>query len=102
MAVRLSSEESNVRHPPISNVQLTNRFSDKHSQFTTTFPIYTMERKTTKVPIPAPQSPVGDGDPDELNEDLDWGAQTPREEEFETVTEEQWVRVNDQAPIWMR
>jgi heat shock protein beta len=61
-----------------------------------------MERKTTKVPIPAPQSPVSEGDEDELNDDLDSDVQTPREEEFESVTEEEWVRVNDKAPIWMR
>jgi len=71
--------------------------SDKHSQFATTFPIYIMERK--KAPI-APQSLVADGDPDELNDDLDSHDQTPREES-EMMTEE-WVRVNDKAPIWMR
>lgn len=27
---------------------------------------------------------------------------TPKEQEFETVVEEKWVRVNDKAPIWMR
>ena len=61
-----------------------------------------MERKTTKVPVPPPQSPVADGDPDELNDDLDSDNVTPKEEEFESVTEEQWIRVNDKAPIWMR
>lgn len=76
--------------------------SDKHSTFSTTFPIYILERKTTRVPVPAPESPVSDGDDDELNDDLDTDAQTPREESFETVIEENWVRVNDKAPIWMR
>ena len=61
-----------------------------------------MERKTSKVPIPAAQSPAADGDPDELNDDLLSDAQTPTEEDFESVTEEEWVRVNDKAPIWMR
>jgi len=75
---------------------------DKHSQFTTTFPIYIMERKNTKVPTPAPQSALTDGDPDELYDDLDSDMQTPVEEDFETVAEEEWVRVNDKAPIWMR
>lgn len=61
-----------------------------------------MERKTTKLPVPAPQSPAADGDPDELNDDLDSEDQTPKEEEFQSITEEEWVRVNDKAPIWMR
>ncbi|KAI9632990.1 putative cation-transporting ATPase [Dioszegia hungarica] len=75
---------------------------DKHSQFATTFPMYIMERKTTKIPIPPPQSPEADGDPDELNDDVDKDEQTPKEEEFETKVEEEWVQVNDKAPIWMR
>lgn len=77
-------------------------FSEKHSTFSTTFPIYILERKLTKVPVPAPESPVADGDPDELNDDLDGDEQTPKEEQFEEVLEENWVRVNDKAPIWMR
>lgn len=76
--------------------------SDKHSQFTTTFPIYIMERQTSKIPTPPPQSPVADGDADDLNDDLDSMDQTPREEEFEEITEHHWVRVNDKAPLWMR
>jgi heat shock protein beta len=74
--------------------------SDKHSTFSTTFPIYIKERKTTKIPVEAPQSPAADGDTDELNEDLETDAKTP--ETFETLVEEKWVRVNDKAPIWMR
>ena len=35
-----------------------------------------MERKTHSVPTPAPQSPTADGDPDELNNDLDSDEQT--------------------------
>ena len=61
-----------------------------------------MERKTTKIPIPPPQSPEADGDPDELNDDADKDEQTPKEEEFETKVEEEWLQVNDKAPIWMR
>ncbi|ORY34940.1 putative cation-transporting ATPase [Naematelia encephala] len=75
---------------------------DKHSTFSTTFPIYLKERKTVKVPTPAPESPVADGDPDELNDDLDSDDQTPKEDDFERITEENWVRVNDKAPLWMR
>lgn len=77
------------------------RSSEKHSQFSTTFPIYIQERKVTKVPIPPPQSPITD-DEDPLNDDMDTDDQTPKEEEFEDVISEEWVRVNDKAPIWMR
>ena len=56
----------------------------------------------TKVPVPAPESPVADGDPDELHDDLDEDAQSPKEDKFEEVWEEEWIRVNDKAPIWMR
>jgi len=54
------------------------------------------------VPIPAPESPEADGDDDPFNDDLDKDEQTPKEDEFEFVTEESWTRVNDKAPIWMR
>ncbi|WWC93052.1 uncharacterized protein L201_008016 [Kwoniella dendrophila CBS 6074] len=75
---------------------------EKHSTFSTTFPIYIKERKVTKIPIPAPQSPVEDGDPDEFADDLETDETTPKEESFEEITEENWIRVNDKAPIWMR
>ena len=74
--------------------------SDKHSTFSTTFPIYIKERKTTKVPI-APITPASE-DEDPLNDDLDNDEQSSAEQEYEEVTEEKWVRVNDKAPIWMR
>lgn len=79
---------------------ITHLRSDKHSTFSTTFPIYMLERKTTRVPVEAPQSPPADGDDDELNDDADTDNKTP--EAFETVVEEEWLRVNDKAPIWMR
>jgi heat shock protein beta len=61
--------------------------SDKHSTFSTTFPIYINEKQTSQKALEA--------DPEaEVDEDA--------EEQFETVTEDNWVRVNDKAPIWMR
>ncbi|WWC65635.1 uncharacterized protein I303_108255 [Kwoniella dejecticola CBS 10117] len=75
---------------------------EKHSTFSTTFPIYIKERKTSKIPVPPPQSPVEDGDPDKFADDLDTDETTPKEETFEEVQEESWIRVNDKAPIWMR
>jgi len=54
------------------------------------------------VPVPPRVSPEADGDEDPFNDDLDKDEQTPKEDEFEIVTEESWTRVNDKAPIWMR
>jgi heat shock protein beta len=59
-----------------------------------------LERKTTRVPVEGPQSSPADGDDDELNDDADTDNKTP--EAFETVVDEEWLRVNDKAPIWMR
>lgn len=74
--------------------------SDKHSTFSTTFPIYILERSTQDIPI-APKTPAGDG-PDELEDDLDTDDKSEKEvkTKYEWVSE--WVRVNDKAPIWMR
>jgi heat shock protein beta len=74
--------------------------SDKHSTFSTTFPIYILERSTKDIPI-APKTPVGDG-PDELEDDLESDDQSEKEvkTKYEWVSE--WIRVNDKAPIWMR
>jgi len=74
--------------------------SDKHSTFSTTFPIYILERSTKDIPV-APKTPIGDT-PDELEDDLDTDDQSEKEVKtrYEWVSE--WVRVNDKAPIWMR
>lgn len=69
-------------------------YSDKHSQFATTFPIYIKERKMVKVPI---ESDDEDGAEDDEQEDGE-----EKSGKFEYVNEANWVRVNDKAPIWMR
>lgn len=74
--------------------------SDKHSTFSTTFPIFIKERKTIEVPV-APVTPASD-DEDELNDDLDTDETSPAGTEYDEVTDEDWIRVNDKAPIWMR
>lgn len=66
-------------------------YSEKHSAFSTTFPIYIKEKKTSQVPI---ESEDEFDDEDAIVDE--------NEQKFETVTEEQWVRVNDKPPIWMR
>ncbi|WVQ75175.1 hypothetical protein IAR50_004785 [Cryptococcus sp. DSM 104548] len=62
---------------------------EKHSSFSTTFPIYVKERQVTKVPIESDNE--FDDDDDEVKQD-----------KFENVVEEKWVHVNDRPPIWMR
>lgn len=80
----------------------SDRVSDKHSTFSTTFPIYILERTTRDVPVPPPQSPKADGDPDEFEDDLETDDQSEREVKTKYEWVEEWVRVNDKAPIWMR
>ena len=60
-----------------------------------------MERTSKRVP--KEQSSVTDDD-DELNieTEIDEETQSHTEPDFDLVMEEQWVRVNDKAPIWMR
>ncbi|ORX37938.1 Hsp90 protein-domain-containing protein [Kockovaella imperatae] len=65
---------------------------DKHSTFSTTFPIYIKERTTTRVPK----------DDDDFTYDADLDEESAKEPEFDLVKEEKWVRVNDKAPLWMR
>nr|ODN91222.1 cation-transporting ATPase [Cryptococcus depauperatus CBS 7841] len=64
---------------------------EKHSTFSTTFPIYIKEKKTVQVPIEPDNDRFEDGD--ESDDEID---------KFETVVEEEWVHVNDKPPIWMR
>lgn len=64
---------------------------EKHSAFSTIFPIYIKEKKISQIPI---ESEDEFDDEDAIIDE--------NEQKFETVTEEQWVRVNDKPPIWMR
>ncbi|EIW71712.1 hypothetical protein TREMEDRAFT_60629 [Tremella mesenterica DSM 1558] len=73
-------------------------FLDRHSTFSTTFPIYIKERKVTKEP--ETESPAEEGDHDELDDSLDPDVQVPKD--TEPVDEGSWVRVNDRPPLWMR
>ncbi|ODO00654.1 cation-transporting ATPase [Cryptococcus wingfieldii CBS 7118] len=62
---------------------------EKHSSFSTTFPIYVKERKVSQVPI-------------ESDDDFEDEDDEAKQEKFENVVEENWVHVNDRPPIWMR
>jgi len=75
--------------------------SDKHSTFSTTFPIYILERHTKDIPV-APQTPKGDADPDEFDDDLESDDQSDADVKTRHGWVSEWVRVNDKAPIWMR
>ncbi|KAK1923777.1 putative cation-transporting ATPase [Papiliotrema laurentii] len=95
----LEIEQENQEFLSVSNLK---SLIDKHSAFSTSFPIYIKERKTSRVSTPEPTSLPKDGDEDPFEDDLDTKDDTPAEPEDESVTEEKWVRVNDKAPIWMR
>jgi hypothetical protein len=59
-----------------------------------------MERTMPKLGKPAPTSIAADGDPDEFDDDLNSDDQSPADDLKDST--EEWVRVNDKAPIWMR
>jgi heat shock protein beta len=83
----------------LDTIKVDRAGSDKHSTFSTTFPIYIMERKSSPGKA-APTSIPADGDPDEFDDDIYNDEQSPADD-IDTTLEE-WVRVNDKAPIWMR
>lgn len=104
MAQCFQAQGSDVSHSQCdgSLAARSDHGSDKHSTFSTTFPIYILERSTRDVPVPPPQSPKADGDPDEFEDDLETDDQSDREVKTKYEWVEEWVRVNDKAPIWMR
>jgi heat shock protein beta len=95
--------------------------SDKHSSFSSTFPIYLFTQKTEEVPIeedelpnesetvsePEKEDPTTELDDDEvLIEDV-LTEETKKPEEpvvpkTKTVTVDEWVHANPQPPIWTR
>jgi heat shock protein beta len=68
-------------------------FSEKHSQYSTTFPIYIRQRVSRQVPKTSVP------DEDNLFEEDD---EQSSADQFEEVWEDEWVRLNDRAPIWRR
>ena len=94
--------------------------SDKHSAFSSTFPVYLFTQKTEEVPVeedglpkepetvPEPEKEVK---PTELDEDEALIEDFPVEEEkkpepvipkTKTITVDEWVHTNSQPPIWTR
>lgn len=93
---------------------------NKHSSFSTTFPIYLFTQKTVEVPVEEeetaaaaeaaeeeePVKKATDEDEEAVVEDVEEKEDEEEEEEKEVKTEsvvvDEWVHLNSQAPIWMR
>ena len=94
--------------------------SEKHSAFSSTFPIYLFTQKTEDVPVEEeelPKEPETASEPEkdstiELDDDEALIEDTPIEEEEKSdepvvpktkkVTVDEWVHANPQPPIWTR
>lgn len=97
-------------------------FSDKHSSFSSTFPIYLFTQKTEEVPVEEDELTEGpetvlepeekdntirvDDDDEVIIEDVPAEGEKKPEEpavpKTKTVTIDEWVRANPQPPIWTR
>lgn len=95
-------------------------FSDKHSAFSSTFPIYLFTQKTEEVPVeedelteepetvpePEEDSTTGLDDDEALIEDVPIEEEKKPEEpavpKTKTITIDEWVHANSQPPIWTR
>lgn len=94
--------------------------SDKHSSFSSTFPIYLFTQKTEEVPVEEDEitkepETVPESEEDstvELDEDEALVEDVPTDEEkkseepavpkTKTITVDEWVHANPQPPIWTR
>ena len=95
--------------------------SEKHSAFSSTFPIYLFTQKTEEVPVEEdelPKEPETVSEPEkedsktELDDDEALIEDIPTEEEkkpdepvvpkTKKITVDEWVHANPQPPIWTR
>ena len=91
--------------------------SDKHSAFSSTFPIYLFTRRTEEVPVeedeiskeseatlnPEEEDKKITVDGDEvLIEDVQQEPQEPAVPKTKKITIDEWVHTNSQPPIWTR
>lgn len=88
--------------------------SDKHSAFSSTFPIYLFTRRTEVVPIEEDEISKESGaapkedkkitvDGDEvLIEDVQEEPREPEAPKTKQITIDEWVHTNSQPPIWTR
>ncbi|CCL99418.1 uncharacterized protein FIBRA_01436 [Fibroporia radiculosa] len=83
---------------------------DKHSSFSSAFPIYLYTQRTEQVPIDEdrsssedPKAAIEDIDEDEaIIEDISDDTEEEKAPETKSVTVEEWIHMNSQPPIWMR
>ncbi|KAI0080893.1 cation-transporting ATPase [Panus rudis PR-1116 ss-1] len=85
----------------------------KHSSFSTTFPIYLLTQKSVEVPdedaeaeVPKPEETATPETEDEdeavVEEEKEDEEKEPPKPKTKTITVEEWVQLNSQAPIWTR
>jgi len=81
--------------------------SEKHSAFSTTFPIYLFEQKTSEEPVEEEKAPASE-DAEEKAEDEEEAViedvtnKADIEKKTRTVISDHWTRLNEQPPIWQR
>ena len=80
--------------------------SNKHSGFSTTFPIYLWHTYEDFVPVDEPAKEDDEEDDDDSDDDEaiieDISKEEAKEPEMKTVTVEEWMHVNPMPPVWMR
>ena len=95
---------------------LSDRSRNKHSSFSTTFPIYLHTTSTKYVPDEEteveteekekdPEVETDDSTVDEdeaVVEDVTEEEEKPKTPKVKAIEVEEWVRLNSQPPIWMR
>ncbi|KIK65280.1 hypothetical protein GYMLUDRAFT_38715 [Collybiopsis luxurians FD-317 M1] len=87
---------------------------DKHSSFSTSFPIYLFTQRTEEIPDedalpeetspaePEPKPASDDDDDEAIIEDITEQEQTPVPARMKSVVVDEWVHLNGQPPIWQR
>lgn len=91
---------------PVTITELVN----KHSSFSTTFPIYLFTQRTEEVPVEdeetseetAPSAEFSDEDEEAVVEDVEDKDDEEKELKTKSIVVDEWVHLNSQAPIWMR
>lgn len=96
---------------PVTITELVN----KHSSFSTTFPIYLFTQRTEEVPVEVEEEAKTetdtndepkteyDGEDDEaLVEDAEEKVVEEKKKETKSVVVDEWVHLNSQPPIWTR
>ncbi|KZW04134.1 heat shock protein Hsp90 [Exidia glandulosa HHB12029] len=82
---------------------------EKHSAFSTTFPIFLFDRLKEEVPVEdeedesapadAEKKTESEDDDDAIIEDV---TEKPKEKKMKTILTDHWMRLNEQPPLWQR